>query len=298
MKISVVMSVLNGAATLDRTIESVLAQTEGDFELIVIDDGSTDSTSAILAGYARRDRRLRVLTQSNAGLTRSLIRGCAEARAPMIARHDCGDTSHPDRFRRQLPLMRDGVVLVACATEFVGPAGEPLYVTEVDPVETHQSLLHAPAESLHGIAHGSAMFRRDAYERAGGYRAQFRLAQDLDLWIRLAKAGRLDSVGAPPLYRCPVETQSLTTFNRERQTQLKGIMAALRDGGPAEQLLEAAATVLPRHAASRRAVARTYYFIGRCLRKRLDPRARAYFFRTIMHDPLHLRAWASLLTRR
>ena len=78
--ISVVMGVFNEAAVLAPTLDSILAQTERDFELIVVNDGSTDPrVGEILAEYARRDARLRVLTQANAGLTRALIAGCAAA---------------------------------------------------------------------------------------------------------------------------------------------------------------------------------------------------------------------------
>jgi glycosyltransferase involved in cell wall biosynthesis len=91
VKLSVVMSVLNGAGDLARTLDSIFAQTERDFELIVIDDGSTDDTPSILARQS--DPRIRVITQPNEGLTRALIRGCEAARAPLIARHDCGDVS-------------------------------------------------------------------------------------------------------------------------------------------------------------------------------------------------------------
>ncbi|HKO02292.1 MAG TPA: glycosyltransferase, partial [Thermoanaerobaculia bacterium] len=71
MRLSVVMSVFNGERDLTRTLDSIAAQSEGDFELIVVDDGSTDATASILSQYAARDKRLRVITQSNAGLTRA-----------------------------------------------------------------------------------------------------------------------------------------------------------------------------------------------------------------------------------
>jgi glycosyltransferase involved in cell wall biosynthesis len=296
MKISVVLAVYNDAAHIGATLDSILRQTEPDFELIVIDDGSTDTTSSILAAYAQRDERIRVITQSNAGLTRTLIRGCAEATAPLIARHDSGDLSHPDRFRRQLVLLTGDVVLAACATQFVGPEGEPLYVTRVDAEETRQSLLHDDATKIHGIAgHGSAMFRRDAYLRAGGDREPFYFAQDLDLWVRLAKEGRF-AADDEPLFTVLVEPRSITTVNHDRQVMMKEIIVALRDNpGQTNELLAQAAAVRPRRGIS---PAAGLYFIGRCLRKQRDARARRYFVRTIAHDPLHWRAWLSLLSGR
>jgi glycosyltransferase involved in cell wall biosynthesis len=298
MKISVVLSVYNDDAHIAATLDSILAQTERDFELIIVDDGSTDTTAAILASYASRDERIRIVTQPNKGLTRALIRGCAEARADVIARNDSGDLSHPDRFRRQLGLLRGDVVLVACATEFAGPEGETLYVVKVDADEVRESLLHGDARHIHGIAgHGSAMFRRDAYLRAGGYREQFYFAQDLDLWARLAPLGHFAAV-PEVLFTVLVEPRSLTTMNHDRQNKMKGIVVALRDGGDANALLAEAASIQPRKAKSRRAKAPGFYFIGRCLRKQRDPRARRYLLQAIAHDPFHFRAWVSLLTGR
>jgi glycosyltransferase involved in cell wall biosynthesis len=294
MNISVVLAVYNDAAHIAATLDSILNQTERDFELIVIDDGSTDATPSILAKVD--DPRLRVITQANAGLTRALIRGCREARAPIIARHDSGDLSHPDRFRRQLALMTGDVVLVACATRFVGPEGEPLYVTRVDANETRESLLHDDATKIHGIAgHGSAMFRRDAYERAGGYREPFYFAQDLDLWVRLAKEGRF-AADDEALFTVLVEPRSITTANHDLQVKMKEIIVALRDDPyRTNELLAQAAAIRPRKGAS---PAAGLYFIGRCLRKQRDERARRYFVRAVAHDPLHWRAWLSLLSGR
>src|SRR2546430_3305175 len=128
-RVSVVMSVYNGAAHLAATLDSILAQTLSDFELIAVDDGSTDGTLPILAVYARRDPRIRVITQENRGLTRALIRGCEEARAPLIARHDAGDLSDPRRLEEQVARFDVSAELAFCSawTAFVGPEPEPLY---------------------------------------------------------------------------------------------------------------------------------------------------------------------------
>ena len=95
VRLSVVMAVYNGAAKLARTLDSIAAQTMPDYECIVVDDGSTDDTSAILAQRAANDARIRVIRQENQGLTRALIAGCAAARADLIARLDWGDASMP-----------------------------------------------------------------------------------------------------------------------------------------------------------------------------------------------------------
>lgn len=297
MKVSVVLAVFNEERHLGSTVESLLRQTESDFELVIVDDGSTDGTPEILKHYERMDTRIRVLRQPNRGLTRALISGCSAARADVIARQDSGDLSHPDRLRRQLALLDDDVVLVGCTTEFVGPEGEPLYVARVDAEETRRTLLEASAERLHSLsAHGSAMFRRSAYIQAGGYREHFHLAQDLDLFVRLAALGRIAADAGEPLYQMRITPGSLTSMNHDLQVRLKEIIVAVRDGNPTH--LMAADELRPRSRRTRRALAHGYYFIGRCLRRNRDARANRYLRSAILHDPLHFRAWLSLLTGR
>ena len=96
--ISIVMSVYNGEKFLIEAIDSILAQTFADFEFIIIDDGSTDSTSKILSDYAKRDERVRVFAQENRGRAESLNGGIERAIAPLIARMDADDISLPVRF--------------------------------------------------------------------------------------------------------------------------------------------------------------------------------------------------------
>jgi len=93
--VSVVMGVYNGEALLPETIDSVLAQDMRDFEFIIVDDGSTDGSAAVLQHYATADSRIRVFHKSNAGLTLALIDGCNAARGEFIARIDVGDTMTP-----------------------------------------------------------------------------------------------------------------------------------------------------------------------------------------------------------
>jgi glycosyltransferase involved in cell wall biosynthesis len=295
VKISVVMAVYNGARDLKPTLDSILGQTERDFELIAVDDGSTDDTPSILAAYAAKDDRIRVITQTNAGLTRALIRGCAEARASLIARHDCGDRSHPERFARQLERFGDpGVVLVASATRFVSPEGELLYVVERDGEEARRSLLHDTVANLKSIpSHPSAMFRSDAYRAAGGYREQFRVGQDIDLWVRMARLGRF-VVLPEELYEATFHPSSISGGSRAAQLRVAEIILALRDGGDEAALLGEAS----RLAVKRGNQTPGLYFIARCLRARRNPAARRYLVRTLRRNPFHWRAWISILTGR
>lgn len=292
MKLSVVMAVFNGARELPSTLDSIAAQTFREYELIAIDDGSTDETPSILASSAARDPRIRVLSQANAGLTRSLIRGCAEARAEVIARHDCGDRSLPERFARELALLEEGHALVSCATRFVDADRDLLYVARARGDETREKLLHADAAHIHALPHhGSAMFRRDAYVAAGGYRAPFRVAQDLDLWIRIAAVGSigiLDDV----LYEALFDAKSISGSSRDAQLRLTEIAVALRDGGEAA-LLEEAARVQPAPH-STRGEASALYFIGKCLLAQGNAKGRVRLREALAKNPWHWRARLSL----
>jgi glycosyltransferase involved in cell wall biosynthesis len=297
VRLSVVMAVFNGAPALEGTLRSILDQTFGDFELIVVDDGSTDGTADILAAHAARENRLRVISQENAGLTRALIRGCAEARGEVIARQDCGDRSHPERFARQLEWVARGHVLVSCSTRYVTAESDELYIARADGEEVRRSLLHDGPARIHGIpAHPSAMFRRDAYLEAGGYRPHFRTAQDLDLWIRLA---RLGTIGVAPevLLEVTIDSRGISSTARRSQVRLTAIAVSLRDGGNEAELLEEAAAVRP-DALTPRAEAAGLYFIGKCLRRQRNPKWRRYMREALRLDRLHVRAWASLLLQR
>jgi glycosyltransferase involved in cell wall biosynthesis len=285
VRLSVVLAVYNGARSLARTLDGIAAQTMADYELIAIDDGSTDDTPAILAAYADSDPRLRVITQANAGLTRALIRGCEEARADVIARHDCGDVSHGDRFARQLALIDQGHVLAASYTRTVTPEGDVLYVTRQEGDEVRASLLHDDAASIRGIVHGASMFRRDAYRAAGGYRPQFRVAQDLDLWIRLASLGTIGIVD-DVLYDVEFQAASISGASRDAQLRLTQIAVALRDGGDEAALLDQAARVVP-GPRTRGHEAAALYFIGKCLLDQRNPKGRDYLRHAVRRNPLH-----------
>jgi glycosyltransferase involved in cell wall biosynthesis len=298
--ISVVLPVFNGEAALPRTVESILGQTEVDFELIVVDDGSTDQTGTILLDYAVRDTRIRVLSQPNAGLTRALIRGCDAARAPLIARQDCGDLSHPDRFRRMRALLeeRPSVVVAGCEAAYVGPGGETLYRTTHAARDVRGGLLHADFRDLVSLVGAAAFMRTEAYRRAGGYRAEFYFAQDVDLWIRMAALGEICVCG-DVLYDVSVDLRSISTVHRREQMACGELAVEIRDAGDDRQrealLTQAARIRLRKQSFTRRLEAKALYFIAACLRGQNDPRWRAYAARAVRCSPFHVRSWLLLL---
>ena len=306
-EVSVVMAVRDGEAEVRASAESVLAQEGVGLELIVVDDGSSDGTPEVLAALARTDPRVRPLRQDAAGLTAALIRGCSAARAPVIARQDAGDRSLPGRLAAQLAALESHpeVVLVACATRCEAPRGEELYVRRSDGAGAAVAL-GSPGSGPGPSAHGAAAFRREIYERVGGYRPAFRLAQDWDLWLRLGEAGRYFELAAE-LYvqRLRHDSISFRLLDLQRRFgRLAWSAAEARRAGRGEAPVLAEAERLGAELAARgaapgrRARALASYHFGEVLRRRGDARATAYLREAVDADPFLLRAWLRLAQAR
>jgi hypothetical protein len=195
--VSVVLPVLNGADTIGAAVESVLAQTLTDFELIVIDDGSTDDTAAVLAGI--HDERLRVSTHPECrGLTASLRSGVEMATSGLIARMDADDVAYPDRFALEYGLFRASpqVGLVATAYSALDDDGTAVRYVGVPPDHASVALW-----LLFGccLAHPTVMFRRDIYRLVGGYREDEFPADDYGLWLRMVDVTQVATVPSSQL---------------------------------------------------------------------------------------------------
>lgn len=196
-RVSVIIPVYNTAQYLDAAFQSILTQTFTDFELIAIDDGSTDGSGAQLDRMAKTDARLRVIHQKNAGVTNALNKGLDIARGHYIARMDSDDLAYPDRFTQQVAALDSRPNVVAIGTQFrlIDPEGRPLTVS---PMPCDHAALDARLmrdQSL-SICHPSVMLRADALNKTGGYSPRFSSAQDVDLFLRLAEVGELANLDA------------------------------------------------------------------------------------------------------
>lgn len=191
--VSVVMPVFNGADTLATAIDSILAQTFSDFELILIDDGSTDFTLEIIKGYIAQDERVRGFTMPHSGVAAAANAGLSKVRARLIARMDADDYSMPERLAQQVAYMHGHpeIGLLGTRVEFGGnretAAGYARYVdwtnTLLEPEELRlRRFQEAP------FAHPSTMYRTDLIERFGGYKTG-NLPEDYELWLRWMSLG-------------------------------------------------------------------------------------------------------------
>ncbi|MCL6250417.1 glycosyltransferase [Altererythrobacter sp. KTW20L] len=191
--LSVAMSVYNGERFLAEAIDSIRAQTFGEFEFLILDDGSTDGTAAIIQAYAAKDSRIRPIIRENRGLVSSLNQLLAEARAPIVARMDADDIAHPDRFAKQMQFLADrpdhGVI--GSWSRDMSEDGGPYVTMGYDHPVTHEEFLHNIRHGGPLLCHPAVMYRRDIVLQQGGYHAAFRHCEDLDLWLRLASVTKM-----------------------------------------------------------------------------------------------------------
>lgn len=303
--VSVVMSSFNDASTIGAAICSIQAQTLKSWELIVIDDGSTDGTNQILQRFAEGDDRVRVIRQQNAGLTRALIGGCAKAGALYIARHDADDRSHPERLERQLRFLEGDLRLgfVTSWTDSFTPDGAILdrYRIRRDPeLSTHQ-LLH---DRQGPPAHGSVMMRKSVYDLVGGYRECFYFGQDSDLWMRMAE-NSLYGIVNDVLYFFLRSPNRISGKHRSIQQQFGELGQQCRQArsrGEDESSFLLIAKLLTEQinrsshvdSTETRSEIAMCYLIGSQLAINRNLNARKYLYKVLRHQPWHWKAWVRL----
>lgn len=185
--VSVVMPVRNAMPFLDEAVASILAQSHGNFELVIGDDGSSDGSTECLRAWARRDKRIRLLRNDGPGLGPSGSGNWVTRAAihPLIARMDADDISKPDRLRDQLVAFQNNADAV-----LAGSLYECIDADSRRVLSRNRSAFIKP-RCVMPVAHGSIMFRRDAFDRLGGYREQCDYWEDIDLFIRMGAQGRI-----------------------------------------------------------------------------------------------------------
>lgn len=189
--VSILMPVYDAAATLPAALRSVTAQTFREWELIAVNDGSSDTSLEILDRTAQKDRRIRVLTGAHVGHIEALRSANALASAPLLARMDADDIMHPRRLLLQVTRLDSPphVDVLATRVRSIGTTGEGMrrYVDWQNGLLSHEELVtNLFVESP--IAHPSVLMRRDLFERAGGYHDPG-WAEDFDLWHRMRERG-------------------------------------------------------------------------------------------------------------
>ena len=297
-RVTVLMCVYNGEDRISQTIESVLAQSFDDFELLIVDDGSTDASLEIARQASGADSRIRILELNNSGLTAALIRGMEAIESEFVARIDVGDLCEKHRLQEQVAYLEHHpqVVAVGSGVYRIGPADEHLGVQTRDatPAEVTDALLTGNVS----LVHPSAMFRTKTYRQTGGYRCEFRFAQDIDLWFRMTQFGMIAEIDEP-LISLRIDLGGISARNTSRQSALADIarrcLTAKENGLSEEQLLGEARELCKKSDSVQSGQqksdndAAASYFIGCQLLELNDPGATRYFVRAARQQPTSLK---------
>jgi glycosyltransferase involved in cell wall biosynthesis len=222
--VSVILAAYNAEKYLVSAVQSILDQTYTDFELLLFDDGSKDSTPQIVADFARMDPRVVAISRANKGLTPTLNEGISRAAGKYLARMDADDLSQPRRFEEQVKYLdaHPDCVCLGTRVTLIDPYASP--IKDTDHKLTHEEI---EAGLLRGvgwsIVHPAAMMRADAVRKVGGYREQFKTSQDLDLFLRLSEVGRLANL-AEPLVKYRQHFESVANTKADEQWRVKSII--------------------------------------------------------------------------
>ena len=192
-RLSVLLPVYNAEKSIINALESIQSQTFKEFECLVLDDGSTDSTSAKVVEFISNDDRFQLISLPHNGIAHTLNTGINLSKASFLARMDADDISYPTRFEKQYALLTSNPEfdLVSSLVEFGGDkisaGGYARYVDWINSLITYNDILHNQfIESP--IAHPSVMMRAESIKKVGGYRAGD-FPEDYELWLRLLAAG-------------------------------------------------------------------------------------------------------------
>ncbi|MEM6637431.1 MAG: glycosyltransferase [Pseudomonadota bacterium] len=192
--VSVLMAVYNGEKYLSAAIESILQQTFSDFEFLIHDDGSRDTSLQIAQRYACQDVRIRVTYGENQGLAASLNMLIEMSQGIYLARIDADDIAFSDRFAKQVAYLEahPDCAVLGSAMRMCDDRLRPILSLVV--AEDHSEIDANNLRGVTSIMHPTVMMRKEKCVQAGAYDPSFMASQDLDLWLRMAEVGRLHNL--------------------------------------------------------------------------------------------------------
>lgn len=213
IKISVVMPAYNAEGFIAEAIASVLAQTFTDFELIIVNDGSTDNTATIIQSFD--DPRIVVIHQPNQGVAAALNTGLQYAKADYIARFDADDVCYPTRLQKQYAFMQQyqEYNIVGSAVNYMEQDGS--YVFTYYPAATTDPEIQSVKHHTCPFIHSSVLYHRKAILQQGGYNTGAHSFEDHLLWMHVLHEGRGYNI-QEPLIKVRLNPQSVTIDEKWR----------------------------------------------------------------------------------
>ena len=218
-RITVLLPVYNASRYLERAVRSLFAQTFSDFEILALNDASTDDSLTILNRLARDDSRLKVIDAPKRGMSGQLNEGLKLTRSEFIARMDSDDVALPDRFSKQVAALvaHPQVGLIAGAYELIDDRDRP--IASLKQPGDHDALVEIMLTGRNPICHPLVMYRKSVIDKVGGYDASMYPSDDLDLWLRMSEVTRISALDDVLLkYRQHSESVSETLQEKQIET--------------------------------------------------------------------------------
>lgn len=229
-KLSIITCVFNADRYLNESLDSIFNQTFKDFELILINDSSTDKTSEIIQTYAHHPEVIVLENKRNEGVPYSRNRGFLKAQGEYIAIHDADDISLPDRLKKQVTFLdkNPNITMTGGHAIRISDGGKILGSMTYPPKHTREAFHVIARYKLNPIIDPSSMFRRQPILDIGGYRMEpeFRTVQDFDLWCRLLVKGHLLYNFQEPLIKYRINPKGVTRLKKQEQTEATDIVWA------------------------------------------------------------------------
>lgn len=210
-KISVLMSVYNDEKTLERSIESILKQTFKNFELLINDDSSTDGSFKIIKNFSNIDNRIKIFqNENNTGLTKSLNKLIRQSSGEFIARQDSDDTSHIERFQKQINVIESGKFDIV--TTRANVIGEKRKIPNISFYFPKRYII----KYKNPFIHGSLLIKKNVLNDIGNYDERFYYSQDYKLMSDLIKQNKKIKTLRQPLYNLNLKN-NISSKNAEEQ---------------------------------------------------------------------------------
>ncbi len=197
IKISILMPAYNSEKFISRSIESIINQSYKNYEIVIVDDGSSDATKEIINMHKQNNNKIKLICKSNSGLIETLNFGLKKCKGEWIARLDSDDLSRFDRLEKQLLVAESkrNIGLIGSDAIFIDSFDNNLYSYSYP--STHKELTNNLLSCKNFFPHSSAFFNRELVDSLGGYRIRAGICEDWDLWIRIAQKNQIMNINFP-----------------------------------------------------------------------------------------------------